>query len=294
MDAKVDVSDKSSYPLQNIAYRLFGGIASLLYIPSLENSLNIAMMHIHPSSYISYMIFISIIVSVASSALLYIISDALKNYIHILPVIPLYLFMLTFLLFYVYPRIKANERMNKIEQEMVSSIGLMAILASTGMRLEEIITYLARGSGQFANDMKWVISKIEVVGMDTITALRMLEERSTGKYKKFITGLIDAYRIGNITEYLINTSNVMMNDKRSKIQKSIENMNLIGEMYIVMMIVFPILAIVMLVILGMLDSNGMIGISTIDMMRLLVYVFIPLIGIIMLIISDSMIGKVIR
>ncbi|MEM2062016.1 MAG: type II secretion system F family protein, partial [Candidatus Nitrosocaldus sp.] len=180
--------------------------------------------------------------------------------------------------------------MNKIEQEMVSSIGLMAILASTGMRLEEIITYLARGSGQFANDMKWVISKIEVVGMDTITALRMLEERSTGKYKKFITGLIDAYRIGNITEYLINTSNVMMNDKRSKIQKSIENMNLIGEMYIVVMIVFPILAIVMLVILGMLDSNGMIGISTIDMMRLLVYVFIPLIGIIMLIISDSMIG----
>ncbi|MEM4611494.1 MAG: hypothetical protein QXS95_01965, partial [Candidatus Nitrosocaldus sp.] len=85
-----------------------------------------------------------------------------------------------------------------------------------------------------------------------------------------------------------------MNDKRSKIQKSIENMNLIGEMYIVVMIVFPILAIIMLVILGMLDSNGMIGISTIDMMRLLVYVFIPLIGIIMLIISDSMIGKVIR
>ena len=290
----VEIDAKSyTYPLQNIAYRLFGGIASSLYIPSLENSLNIAMMHIHPSVYISYIIFISIIVSIASSALLYIISNALENYIHLLPVIPLYLFMLTFLLFYIYPRIRANERMNKIEQEMVNNVGLMATLTSAGMRLEEIITYLARGSGQFAKDMKWVISKI-VVGMDTITALHMLEERSTGRYKKFITELIDAYRIGNVTEYLINISNIMMNDKRSKMQKSIESMNVIGEMYIVIMIVFPILAIIMLVILGMLDSNSIIGISTIDMMRLMVYVLIPLIGVIMLIVSDSMISKVMR
>ncbi|MDW8001033.1 MAG: type II secretion system F family protein, partial [Candidatus Nitrosocaldus sp.] len=122
-------------------------------------------------------------------------------------------------------------------------LGIMAVLTSAGMKLENVIAHMASGDendSQFAKDLRWVMSRV-ALGIDMINALKMLEERSVGAYRKFLAGLIDAYRIGNVTEYILNTADIQMSEKRGRIQKSIESMNILGEMYIVMMIVSPIL-----------------------------------------------------
>lgn len=283
----------NALPLERTAYMIFGGITSIS-IPSLEKNIKFAMMRVHPSAYLSYMIFMSILISVISSIVLLFFSSIITSYTipyTFMAVIPLYLFSLTFIIFYIYPYLKANDRMNKIEQQLGSKIGIMAVLSTTGMRLEEIIANLAKGSDQFSRDMSWVKSKIEH-GIDLITALSMLKDRTNGYYRKFLTGLIDAYRIGSVTEYLLNTADIIMNERKNKIQKSIESMNVFGEMYIIMMIVFPILTLIMLIILGMLNFDLVEGLSVIDITRLMVYLIVPVIGIMMIILADSIIGKI--
>ncbi|MFN4337265.1 MAG: type II secretion system F family protein [Candidatus Nitrosocaldus sp.] len=290
MDNSMD--NRNAIPLEGVAYMIFGTITSIS-IPSLEKSIKLAMMRVHPSAYISYMLFMSILVSVISSIVLLFSSRIITAYIspYIFVAIPLYLFSLTFIILYIYPYLKANDRMNKIEQQLGSKISIMAILSTTGMRLEEIIANIARGSDQFSRDMSWIISKMEH-GIDLITALTMLKDRSNGYYRKFLTGLVDAYRIGSVTEYLLNTTDIIMNERKNKIQKSTESMNVFGEMYIITMIVFPMLILIMLIILGMLNFDLGGGLSVIDITRLIVYLVVPIIGIMMIILADSIIGKI--
>jgi hypothetical protein len=86
-------------------------------------------------------------------------------------------------------------------------------------------------------------------------------------------------------------ADTLMDENRQRLIKITENMSIINEMYVTILVVFPILSIIMFVIMGMLGFDLSNSINSMDLMRLIVYIVLPILGSIMLLVADSIIKR---
>jgi|GEM_PF-1258335 len=286
--------------LYDIAYILFGDLVTNIELNNLRKNLRYAAMNITYEAYLSLMFFVSTITSLVSLLIILFFDDYLHTILNgyslmindILPlVIPLYTFVITFMLMYAYPILLSSSRKNAIEREIVDKVCYIAFLSTTNMTLLDIIAEINRTKGAIASDFRRLLYWINS-GHDIIGALyRLSEESPSYIYRKFLTGLIQSYKVGSITTYLMNIADTFIDESRQKMIKVTENMSIINEMYITTLVVFPILAIIMFVIMGMLGFDTNNSINSIDIIKLIVYVILPILGAIMLLIADSVIKR---
>ena len=74
------------------------------------------------------------------------------------------------------------------------------------------------------------------------------------------------------------------------LQKTTEALGSVAEIYTILLIVFPLLAVIMLSIMGIM-SPSLGGFDLITLMNILTFGVIPLSGILMLIMMDTMVPK---
>lgn len=194
----------------------------------------------------------------------------------------------------IYPNFNAKSRANKISVELPYYIGYMATLSASGLGLEGVFKAIAREESkeEIVKDAKYIARNLEVLGMDIITATKDLIERTPpGPYNEMLEGLISTVESGgNLQEYFTATAKVQMEEKKMWLKKMIGSLGIIAEMYTILMIVFPLLAIIMLSIMAILTPS-LAGFSLITLMELLTYGFVPFFGLMMLVMIDSMVPK---
>ncbi len=295
-----ELTSNKSNLLYDISYRLFGGLVSNIELEGLRRNIKYSALKITYEMYLSSIIFVSTITSLVSLLLIILFNEYISEILHrldlitddiLLYVVPLYTFVITFMLMYIYPAILSSSRKNSIEKEITDKVCYIAFLSTTNMALTDIIAEISRTKGTIANDFKRLLYWINS-GDDIISALyRLSEESPSYIYRKFLTGLIQSYKIGNITTYLTNMADTLMDENRQKLIKITENMSVINELYVTILVVFPILSIIMFVIMGMLGFDLSDSINSIDMMRLVIYIVLPILGSIMLLVADSIIKR---
>ncbi len=283
------------------SYKLLGNKIKFLFprLVGLETKLDKAMMPVPYEAYVSAMVVVGIIIGIVSLVL----ATAFVLIIH-LPVPELNVFIPIFAaaagleaglgVMYKYPEINVGARKRHLQEESPYFIGYMATLAASGLTLEGIFKAIAKEGTkeEFVRSSQYIIRNIDVLGMDIITAISDLIRKTPAEsFAELLEGLISTIQSGgNLKEYFTALAKVQMEEKKATIQKMTSSLGIIAEMYTILLVVFPLMAIIMFSIMATMATNFM-GLDITTLMMLIAYLLVPIFGLVILIMVDGMVPK---
>lgn len=298
---KKKVKEESVGQIHVFSYKLLNEHVKFLHpkLGSLEKSIKQAMMPIPFEVYVSSMVFFSMIAGVCGI----IMGLVAIQFINIQPasvgfLLPLMtglmLFGMTFGVLKLIPTIRVKNRTSRLVEEIPHFIGYMSTLATSGLSLEGIFKAIAKEetNEDIVKDSRFITRNINILGMDLITAIKDLIDRTpAGPYSELLDGaIITVSTGGDLKDYFNATAKVQLDEKKMLLQKTTEALGSVAEIYTILLIVFPLLAIIMLSIMGIM-SPSLGGFDLITLMNILTFGVIPLCGVMMLIMMDTMVPK---
>jgi flagellar protein FlaJ len=196
-------------------------------------------------------------------------------------------FLIMFLLFILYPRVKGWERKKGIEGHLPYAISWMSFMATTGVIPYMIFKKLAEAEeffGEVSREAKLVVKDVELLGFDFIGALRNLASVTPStNMRTFIQGAItNALSGGEMGTYFVSKAHEALEENRKNFNEFISTLSLISEVYIIGMVAAPILVIVMFAAMMMLG-----GASPMLLMAI-IYGYIPLGSLLFLLLTDAL------
>lgn len=298
---KSRIEEREVSQIHILSYKLFNEQLGFLYphLKSLENNIMKSMIPIPFEVYVSSMVLFSIIAGFGGA----VIGLAIPSHVTIQPAILNYLLpvfsglivaVITFGILQMIPTMKLKNRETRLNEELPHFIGYMSTLATSGLSLEGIFKAIAKEETEeeIVKDSRILTRNIEILGMDLITATEDLIVRSpNGPYSELLEGaIITVQSGGNLKEYFNATARVQLEEKKRIMKKSTESLGVVAEIYTILLIVFPLLAVIMLSIMAIL-SPSLAGFDLITLMNILTFAVIPLSGVLMLIMMDTMVPK---
>lgn len=285
---------------QVYSYRLLNKHLDFLYprMSNLRENIKQAMMPMPYEVFVASMVFASIIAAIiglvgAFMALTLLNVDIIPTVI-LSVVSSMGLAIMTFFGMQTVPILNSKNRAAKLSDEIPHYIGYMATLCASGLSLEGIFKAISKeeSTEEIVKDAKFVTRNIEILGMDVITAVNDLIKRAPkGPYSELLEGAIITFNAGgNLREYFLATAKVHLEEKKINIKRSTESLGVLAEMYTILLIVFPLMAIIMLSIMAIMNPS-LGGFDLITLMNMLTYAVVPLFGIVLLIMMNSMVPK---
>ena len=196
-------------------------------------------------------------------------------------------FLVLFLLFILYPRIKGWEREAKIDGHLPYAICWMSFMATTGVIPYLIFKKLAETEeffGETSKEAKLVVKDVELLGFDFVSALRNLAYATPSTHlRTFIQGaMTNALSGGEMGTYFISKAREAMEENRKKFTEFIATLGLISEVYIIGLVAAPLLIIVMFAAMMMLGGTSPM------ILMVIIYGFIPLGSMLFLLLTDAL------
>ncbi len=298
---KKKIREESVGQVHVFSYKLLNEHVKFMHpkLSSLEKSIKQAMMPIPFEVYVSSMVFFSMIAGVCGIIMGVVASQFINiqpaSVGFLLPLITgLMLFGMTFGVLQIIPTFRVKNRAAKLSEEIPHFIGYMSTLATSGLTLEGIFKAIAKEETDedIVKDARFVVRNIEILGMDLITAIKDLIHRTpVGPYSELLDGaIITVLTGGDLKEYFNATAKVQLEEKKMLLQKTTESLGSVAEIYTILLIVFPLLAVIMLSIMGIM-SPSLGGFDLLTLMNILTFGVIPLSGVLMLIMMDTMVPK---
>jgi len=298
---KKKIKEESVGQIHVFSYKLLNEHVKFMHpkLSSLEKSIKQAMMPIPFEVYVSSMVFFSMIAGVCGI----IMGVVALQFINIQPasvgfllplIMGLMLFGMTFGVLQIIPAFRVKNRASNLLEEIPHFIGYMSTLATSGLSLEGIFKAIAKEETDedIVKDARFIVRNIDILGMDLITAIKDLILRTPiGPYSELLDGaIITVSTGGDLKQYFNATAKVQLEEKKMLLQKTTESLGSVAEIYTILLIVFPLLAIIMLSIMGIM-SPSLGGFDLLTLMNILTFGVIPLSGILMLIMMDTMVPK---
>ena len=298
---KKKVEEESVGQLHVYSYKLLNDHVKFLHpkLTSLDKSIKQSMMPIPFEVYVSSMVFFSMIAGICGMVMgviaLQFINIQPASLGFILPLLSgLMLFGMTFGILQMIPAIKVKNRSAKLIEEIPHFIGYMSTLATSGLTLEGIFKAIAKEDTDedIVKDARFIVRNIDILGMDLISAIKDLVHRTpSGPYSELLEGAIVTVQSGgDLKEYFNATAKVQLEEKKMLMQKTTESLGSVAEIYTILLIVFPLLAVIMLSIMGIM-SPSLAGFDLLTLMNILTFAVIPLSGVLMLVMMDTMVPK---
>jgi flagellar protein FlaJ len=283
------------------SYKLLNDHVKFLHpkLKSLDKSIKQAMMPIPFEVYVSSMIFFSMIAGACGAVLGFVAAQFINiqpaSLEILLPILGgLMLFGITFGILQIIPKVRVTNRSSKLIEEIPHFIGYMSTLATSGLTLEGIFKAIAKEETEedIVKDARYIVRNIDILGMDLISAIKDLIHRTpTGPYSELLEGAVVTVQSGgDLKEYFNATAKVQLEEKKMLMQKTTESLGSVAEIYTILLIVFPLLAVIMLSIMGIM-SPSLAGFDLITLMNILTFAVIPLSGVLMLVMMDTMVPK---
>jgi flagellar protein FlaJ len=147
----------------------------------------------------------------------------------------------------------------------------------------------SRTTPQVASEANEVVRDVEILGNDIITALEAERDRSPSKvFAEVLEGLVATIRSGgNMKGYLLDSTRAMMDLRRVAAKQLIESLATFADIYVTLLVVFPLLIIVMFSVMAMI-GGGLGGFSVMTMMTLVTYGIIPICAAVVIVMLDGM------
>ncbi len=193
------------------------------------------------------------------------------------------LVMLT--LYHSYPFHLITSKKNSIEANLPFAINHMAAIAASGV--PPFVTFKLLSSiheyGEVASESRRIVRNVESFGMDAVSAMRNVADRSpSGEFKQLIYGIVSTIETGgDLKRYLENAAKEALFDYRLKREKYMQTLSTYADFYTAVLIAAPLFFISVLSVMSLIGGE-IFGLSIPSAMRLGVYVMIPLMNIMFL------------
>jgi len=186
-----------------------------------------------------------------------------------------------FAFLYFYPANEAGSRKRNIEEELPSLASHMAVLSQGGLTPERIFTSLSmldtkRVRSVAGQESKNILRDISLLGFDVVTAMQKSTKRSPSRrFADLLNGFIAVTLSGgDMTKFFLSSAKGLMTLATS------------AELYVAVMVAFPVLVVIMLSVMGMI-GGGIGGYSVMSIMYLASYIAVPISALLMLVILDT-------
>jgi len=283
------------------SYKILNDHLRTLYpkLHKLDHSIKQSMMPVPFEVYVCSMVFFSIIAGICGTIMGVVATQLINIQPQIIsyflpPIAGLSLFAMSFGVLQMLPTIRVKTRASKLVEEIPHFIGYMSTLASSGLTLEGIFKAIAKEETdeEIVRDARFISRNIDILGMDLITAIKDLIHRSPdGPYTEMLEGAIVTVQSGgDLKEYFNATAKVQLEEKKNLLKKTTESLGTVAEIYTILLIVFPLLAVIMLSIMAIM-SPSLAGFDLMTLMNILTFAVIPLSGVLMLVMMDTMVPK---
>lgn len=193
-------------------------------------------------------------------------------------------------IFYLYPFYKYNNQLENIEKNMPLGISYMSIISRSGVPPERMFKYVAEAKefGEFAKECERVYKHIYLVGKDITSSVREVASRTPSeKLKNFLLGFVSTILSGgNINLYLTEESKKGINIYKARQNKYTSMMGFLADIYIVALLITPLVLVIILTAFSLIKPV-FFSFEIIFLIKLLTYVFVPLAGLIFLIVLSQ-------
>jgi len=271
---------------------------------SITSSLRKAEIRVSHVAYISSMFFWTIIAalltyigaSLLSTRLLPNLINIPQAYMFLIPPLTTLLAIgISVIFFFSYPSYVANNKGREIERNLVYTSNYMAIMANAGATVEQIFESLATFGEIYGirHVARNIIRDVELLGRDVISVLDDISKNSPSQeFTDLVQGFIATIRTGgSLGSYLSIMAEEFIENRRRMLAKLIDQLNLAGEIYVSALVALPIIMITMFSIMGFIGGEVMGGLSSAQLMPLLIYVIIPFMGVGVLLYIDAVMAS---
>jgi flagellar protein FlaJ len=193
--------------------------------------------------------------------------------------------LVTFILFYMYPSIKARSRERNINTNLPFAINHVSAVAGSGVPPTNMFKLLVESQeyGEVAVELGKIVEYIELFGYDMLTAIRSVSLTvPSAPLKEFLEGIVSTVESGSeLKDYLKSKASEAMLAYELERQKYLETIATYSDVYTGILIAAPLFFVVSLSLVGMLGGKlGGMDINIVIVMG--AYVIIPIMNVIFL------------
>ena len=192
-----------------------------------------------------------------------------------------------------YPVYNKNQMTKNIDNTLIYTVSYMTVLASSGISFERIMENVAEveAKGPLKRLVSKFITDVKLLGFPMGRALRDMSSRSPSRALTQLLNGIDniSQTSGDLKSLLDFNYRQLLQVKKQQLVKMLNTLTYIGEIYVTLMVIAPILFIVILTILTIIGGGGASG-GGVTQLNLLVFAGIPIIAAGFLVILDTVLG----
>ena len=269
------------------------------FLPEFEElhiNLRKAGIRISFKAYVAFMFLLSVIAFVAAFALSFVMIPLITGMSYLSGNNLLLSLMLaglsavmTLLLTYAFPGLKASERKLPIEMNLPYISSFLTLLSSSNVPPSIIfksvskIDTLKEVRQEFSN----IVRDVEVFGEDLMTAVNKNAKLTPNhRLRELLIGHVATVRTGGSpTEYLKVQTEATTKERLGKLDALLESLSAIAEIYVMVLVAMPLLFVVLFATLGMLGGEMM---DTKLFLYILSYAGIPILGSVMMVLVSSL------
>jgi len=195
---------------------------------------------------------------------------------------PVALAVFCFAAFSFYPIQKADSRRKNIEINLPFVLTHMGAVAESGVPPYMIFKLLAdfEEYGEVAKEMKKLVRNIDTFGIDPLTAIKELAERTPSKeFKQVLLGVVSTTESGgDVKSYLKTSGEQALFNWRIKREKFLQQLSAYAEFYTGILIAAPLFIIALFSVMGMI-SPTLAGYDILTLAKLSIYALVPVMNI---------------
>jgi len=247
-------------------------------------------------AYVAFMFLISIIAFIAAFILSFIMIPLITrtNFLSVNNFLISFMLaglstIMTLLLTYAYPGMKANNRKIPIENNLPYISSFLTLLSGSNVPPSMIMNSLARIDTlkEVRQEFSNIIRDVEVFGEDLMSAIITNAKFSPNdKLRELLIGYVATIRTGgNPTEYLKVQTETITKERLGKLDMMLESLSAIAEIYVMVLVAMPLLFVVLFATLGMIGGGEM---NANLFLYLLTYLGIPILGAVMMVIISTL------
>ncbi|MFW5937397.1 MAG: type II secretion system F family protein, partial [Halanaeroarchaeum sp.] len=173
------------------------------------------------------------------------------------------------------PQYESGERKRRIDSSLKRNVAFMFALSRSGMPFPEILRILADNRdvyGETADEVAVVVTDLEYFGSDVLSAIRRLRDRTPSQnLEELAENLSSVLQSGqSLSRFLEEQYEFFKNEEEAQQQAFLELLSTLAEAYVTVFVAGPLFLITILVVIGL-----MLG-GTLEFLRALVYLVLPL------------------
>ena len=254
-------------------------------------------MYVPADAYISFMIVISAAVGFVAALNAFILASTLSSSPAFAGVIAFTVFivggMFGLAFTYLYPSIGSGKKKRSIDEGLPYTVSFMGILSSSGVSAKRVMRSLAQlekadvGLGGEATVM---YRDMELLGGDLISVLKTEAKKGISP---LLSGILDGFIStvrsgGDLGQYFQSEAKGLMRLRRSILKEFVDVLVMVSEMYMGLMVAFPLILIVMLVVMSSIGGGSIGGSGPETIVPLVIYGMVPGAGAAILLMLDSL------